>query len=514
MLNFPVPYTEELLYSTVARAGVRQALISPKQLLDEVFESRSVTATIDLPNHLSSISRWLPREFTPEKLIYDHTLFPLYAPFIPEARRLQCIKWLYIAARGAIHLALGVAASRIKTPRFIRYCPGCVMTQRKQHGEYFWLREWQAAGIESCPEHGELVDTPIARPLIERHRFIAAAPEHCPLVRQQKGTAVSDGVTDQVRELLTLPAQSSPSYEQWTAYYHALANRLGLCRGIVQVDHASIRDRVLQVWPVIWLMKHHLMFTGSSGTDESDWLRAIFRTHRKSFSYLQHIVVHEALLGAGWHLGDVLKEVRCYPARGRPQPSPVVILSSTLWSSDQDVWLGLLLSHSPMQARKTSPALYARLYRNLHDWLLAVNQRHADNKTNIHTRRVDWDKRDRECLRALRQWATVLRADQRGPRRSRTLYLKLLGHHSTIERNLHKMPRSATFLSVYPENVAKYQVRRLRNTYDDLRRCFDAPPRWRLLRNANLSEERLTEPARVFLENLLGREHEFQRCGK
>lgn len=92
VLNFPVPYVEELLYSTVARAGVRQGLTSPKQLLDEVFKSRSVIATIDLPNHLETISRWLPHEFTAEKLIYDHTLFPIYAPFVPEARRLECIK--------------------------------------------------------------------------------------------------------------------------------------------------------------------------------------------------------------------------------------------------------------------------------------------------------------------------------------------------------------------------------------------------------------------------------------
>ncbi|WP_211371695.1 TniQ family protein [Acidithiobacillus thiooxidans] len=89
MLNFPIPYAEELLYSTVARAGVRLGHTSPKQLLDEVFESRSVIATIDLPSHLATVSRWLPGEYTPEKLIYSHTLFPLYAPFISEGAMLE-----------------------------------------------------------------------------------------------------------------------------------------------------------------------------------------------------------------------------------------------------------------------------------------------------------------------------------------------------------------------------------------------------------------------------------------
>ncbi|CSV19884.1 Transposon Tn7 transposition protein tnsD [Shigella sonnei] len=34
MRNFPVPYSNELIYSTIARAGVYQGIVSPKQLLD------------------------------------------------------------------------------------------------------------------------------------------------------------------------------------------------------------------------------------------------------------------------------------------------------------------------------------------------------------------------------------------------------------------------------------------------------------------------------------------------
>ena len=301
------------MYSTVARAGVRQGLTSPKQLLDEVFESRSIIATIDLPNHLATLSRWLPEEFTPDKLIYSHTLFPLYAPFVPEARRLQCMNWLYQGTQGAAHLALGVAASRIKSPRFVRYCPGCITAQREQYGEYFWRREWQVAGVESCPEHGVLMDTRIARPLIERHRFIAAAPEHCLMTKQQKGMGVSDWITTQVRQLLVRPAQASPSFEQWTEYYRSLAYRLGFYRGKAQVDHSVIRNKVLKMWPAAWLIRNRLM-PPSSDIDDSDWLRAIFRKHRKSFNYLQHIVVHQALLESHWQIDNVLDEVGRKPA--------------------------------------------------------------------------------------------------------------------------------------------------------------------------------------------------------
>ena len=76
MRNFPVPYPDELIYSVVARAGIRNAITSSKQLLDEVFSDRKVIATIDLPSHLSSISELLinTERVNVQQLIYELSL--------------------------------------------------------------------------------------------------------------------------------------------------------------------------------------------------------------------------------------------------------------------------------------------------------------------------------------------------------------------------------------------------------------------------------------------------------
>lgn len=63
MFNFPTPYPDELIYSTVARAGVRLALTSPKQLLDEVFQNRKVSATVDLHLILKKFCTGYPKDF-------------------------------------------------------------------------------------------------------------------------------------------------------------------------------------------------------------------------------------------------------------------------------------------------------------------------------------------------------------------------------------------------------------------------------------------------------------------
>ena len=240
MLNFPNPYPEELLYSTLARAGIRHGILSPKQLLDEIYGNRKVIATLDLPNQLEKVVRWLPQGYDLETIAYRHTLFPLYAPFIPEERRKRCLQWMSGESQGAVHLAMGVAASIVKVPSHIRYCPGCLREQRSAVGEYFWQREWQVAGVECCERHGELLNTAFRRPLVNRHRYYAASPDACPLFPQKSVCAESARVLDQIRQLLLQRPAASPRFAQWSVHYQWLARRHGCIRGQSQVDHTAV----------------------------------------------------------------------------------------------------------------------------------------------------------------------------------------------------------------------------------------------------------------------------------
>ncbi|WP_197457606.1 hypothetical protein [Snodgrassella sp. CFCC 13594] len=45
MLNFPTPYPNELIYSTIARAGIHHAITSPKQLLEDDVQIIDVVPT-------------------------------------------------------------------------------------------------------------------------------------------------------------------------------------------------------------------------------------------------------------------------------------------------------------------------------------------------------------------------------------------------------------------------------------------------------------------------------------
>lgn len=514
MLNFPLPYPEELLYSIVARAGIRHGIASPKQLLEEVYDNRKVVATLDFPSHLQKMVKWLPSSYALETIAYGHTLLPLYAPFIPEERRQQCLQWMAGESQGAIHLAMGVAASIVKTPSHIRYCPGCLKEQQRSFGEYFWLREWQVSGVESCDKHGMLINTSITRPLIERHHYQAASPEKCPLFPQKTSCKNSLLILEQIRQLLREGPEKSPSFEQWSCYYNLLAQKFGFIRGKAQIDHLAIYDEVLETWSADFLNRHGLLLC-SGDEVESFWLRSIFRKHRKVFSYLQHLVIHEALLPKGWCISEVFKSVReTSTKKSNVQISVKFSGDHFELTQDQQQWMKILEDYYPKAARRINAALYARLYRYDRFWLMGVNSEKQLAERQERKYRVDWQKRDKEYLKRLKNIIHFLNSSQTGPRRSRNFLMKRLGSSSSLEKNMHLLPETARLLEKISESVDQYQIRRLSNTNAVLKDIYDQPPRWRVLRNSGLSEERLTSSARKYLKRLEAGKDEFQRDRK
>ncbi|WP_324187112.1 TnsD family Tn7-like transposition protein [Vibrio gigantis] len=81
-------------------------------------------------------------------------------------------------------------------------------------------------------------------------------------------------------EILLNSKISSISPAQWTLYYQRLARDAGMMIGS-RVDHKAISDSVRRYWSDEWLNQQGLALCGAN-----TWLVAIFRKHRRVFSYL------------------------------------------------------------------------------------------------------------------------------------------------------------------------------------------------------------------------------------
>lgn len=500
MLNFPVPYPEEMIYSTVARAGVHNGLISPKQLLDEVFANRKVIATPDLPCYLGKISDLFPRSLKLDvtSITYRHTLFPLYTPFIPEKRRIKCLKWMAGRSNGSVHLSLGVAASRVKQIRFLRYCPACCEQQLIQYGEYYWMRAWQVAGADVCLfHHTKLVDSQIELHSRHRHNFSPLSNNVSDKVLSAPGTAGEVRLAQRINELLTLPQLKSPSLEQWGVYYKLLARDAGCTKG-KKVLHDKISEKIISRFTPEWLEKHGLFPTDSN----SCWLKSIFRRHRKSFSYLEHIVTLDALLGSEWNFKSVVKDVlnskpksatSCPVHFPRPLPSQKTLTMRRSWEA-------LLKEFGVKKARLSGgAAVYIWLYRNDRTWLMKINGIYRRSSRSKNTR-VDWKNRDKNIVDKLLVIYKKSLNDLECPRRSRNWYLNQLGCKTTIQSNFNKLPLTVRFFDKHCETVPCYQIRRIADAVRKLNFTNDSLQRWKILRLAGLSDDRICSEADHYLK--------------
>ncbi|MCO7034789.1 TnsD family Tn7-like transposition protein, partial [Vibrio paracholerae] len=124
-------------------------------------------------------------------------------------------------------------------------------------------------------------------------------------------------------------------------------------------------------------------------------------------------------------------------------------------------WLIRLKAEGCQQARKRNGgALYAWLYRHDRVWLLRINRRYQRSHVTVN-QRVDWQLRDKVCVRQLMRLLPDALDDLAAPRLSRAYYInrsKMAA--SVLEKHLNKLPRTRLFLNSYTESIGEYQIRR------------------------------------------------------
>jgi hypothetical protein len=491
MHNFPVPYENEMIYSLVARAGVHAGIISPKQLLEEVYGDRKVVATIDLPSHLQSIAKNLNRnpKFTCNQLIDRYTLFPAYASFIHEQTRKKARAAMKASSKGVVHLSLGVAASRLKHLNTIKYCPLCLKHQLKQHGEMYWERQWQYFGVDVCKHHGRLEELKFNL-AVHRHEYITPGKQQLKQVGSLCKTKWEQMVAEEFFKLLTWDKPAYPSFEQWTKFYQSLAHEYG-CNRRNQTNHEAVWDRVEQAAPKIWMTKKHVL----PGTQETSWLRTIFRKHRKSFSFIEHLIVIKSYLPSMSLTEAVIQASKIetgYFAIVKHGVEEKAHVDKDVLKSARSKWHELVSSYGSKRARSelNGAALYAWLYRHDRAWLLAKN---SINKVarDRNSQRVDWSQRDVELTNHLSTIVDKLTALDY-PRLTKNWLVAQLPHSSSIAKNLYRLPLLLELISATSESTAQYQLRRLKRAEKELRASGEEVKRWKLFRKAGLSKERIT----------------------
>ncbi len=165
-------------------------------------------------------------------------------------------------------------------------------------------------------------------------------------------------------------------------------------------------------------------------------------------------------------------------------------------------WEAFLKEFGAKKARSSGgAAIYAWLYRNDRAWLMKINGQ-LRRSSRSENKRVDWGKRDQNVLSKLQHIQQRAIADLEGPRRSRNWYLDQLGAKATVETNLYKLPLTVKFFENYCESVSDYQIRRIAVAIRQLDADCEPKRRWKILRSAGLSDERIRVEAELYLKEV------------
>lgn len=170
--GFPLPFEGELLYSVIARYWQRVQYPNLKDFTDSLFSNQNSTTIVDFPTHLQALRDNIHPDYpiSSQDFLYRHTLFPAFAPFLAKQQAKDCYQGMM--AKKAIHHRIGMVASGIKSPLYLRYCPDCIEADRKQYGEAFWHRIHQMPGVLVCPHHAKALYSSDIRAFQKRSRYL------------------------------------------------------------------------------------------------------------------------------------------------------------------------------------------------------------------------------------------------------------------------------------------------------------------------------------------------------
>jgi hypothetical protein len=298
---FPKPYPDELFYSIVARFRVRAAILSPKMVIEDVFNSRTATAIIDLPCNIKRLCSNLPfgSIFTPEYFIEKHTLFPLYKPFTFQEQAQKVYREMLGPYGGSIHATFGTIASTVKYPAYLRFCPRCLEEEQNKYGEGYWHRLHQVPGVEVCPIHQVLLnDSTLVVKQYNKHEFLPASSSVCLL----KPTEVKCS-TVMFKELIGIATDI-----EWI-----LNNEVGIkslvwlqkqyIQSLITKDLATVMGRVRQKDMITAFRSYFgdelLKKLQSSVNDANEvWISGLVRKPRRIFHPLRHVLMIRFLAGS------------------------------------------------------------------------------------------------------------------------------------------------------------------------------------------------------------------------
>jgi DNA-binding transcriptional MerR regulator len=267
-------------------------------MLQQIFDDKYTTASVDLPSNIGGLVRNLPitSQITVEQLIMKHTLFPFYSAFLLPGQADAVYRSMIKGNGNDIYTRLGIMGSSIRRNKYIRYCKECLCRDIKIYGESYWHRMHQIPGLDVCVEHGiSLLDSDVQLHGENKYKFIAADAHYSSLDCVVKKTPSNEiekyqHLGNNIKMLLNnkYPNRSFDWFEQ---YYWNKLKELGYSSIL---GHKVDQDRLCRDF-ISYFGESFLERFQSGIHRKNNWLKQITRTHQRTFHPIRHLLLLQFL---------------------------------------------------------------------------------------------------------------------------------------------------------------------------------------------------------------------------
>lgn len=297
ILNFPLPYDDELFYSVCARYGARTAYKDYATLCKELFGDYYYAEQVLLPTKLDYFLEQLSDNYplTLRDLLDGHTLLPYFAPFI-SLQRLNLVQ-KYVRDKKKTPSTPLFSSSSVRSPQFLKYCAICVSEDKQRHGETYWRRSHQVPGVRVCLKHNTFLEVSEVSTKTggRRHHFVPADEG----VRAVKPVSAKDMATSEIlmqlgQDVIWLLNQSPPALtkNRIVANYTYLLAKKGLSSHTGRTDWAALAEHFIDFYGEALLIELGAEIDKSS---RSSWLRRITCLSEGDFHPLKHLLLMQSL---------------------------------------------------------------------------------------------------------------------------------------------------------------------------------------------------------------------------
>lgn len=239
-----VPYKDEVLFSILGRHRSR-LLLSGITYSSTYLGRTNTRLAFDLPSGISKlVQRLIVRGInSPEELIYNHTLYPYYKPFLSDEKRVKVLN-LMISSSNIVQNYKPKDYSIIRNHKIINYCPVCISQDIEAFGETYIHRIHQIPGLFICPFHNTILHQ--IHPTLINEKAITDINEFIDDLTLEVVT-VTDNRLLKINNILALPILKETLIDYSKFYYKGLLYNTPYEK-YGRIDHVKLSQSFIQFY--------------------------------------------------------------------------------------------------------------------------------------------------------------------------------------------------------------------------------------------------------------------------